>query len=96
MARRSRRNSAEVISQESPEGDEEGPNHVSVTVRKIDNGYISTHSVETDGEYRSREEYHAKKPTIEEVMGAGDKIEDSKPSGNHLSDAVALLRGKGK
>jgi hypothetical protein len=96
MARRSRRNSAEVISQEPPEGDEEGPNHVSVTVRKIDNGYISTHSTETDGTYTSREEYHAEKPTIEEVMGAGDKIEDSKPSGNHLSDAVALLRGKGK
>lgn len=95
MAKKRHRNSAEVISQMPPSGDEEGPNHVSVNIRKIDNGYISTHSSETDGEYRTREEYHAKKPTIEEVMGAGDKIEKGGNTGNHLSDAIGLMnRGK--
>jgi hypothetical protein len=41
------------------------PEHVSVSVRKIDNGYIMSRSHSKGGECRSHETYHAKKPSLD-------------------------------
>lgn len=45
------------------------PEHVSVSVRKIDNGYIMSHSHSKNGEYKSRETYHATKPKLDVATG---------------------------
>lgn len=38
--------------------------HKSVTVRKIDNGFLAEHSHDTGGEYKTKTVYHPKKPNI--------------------------------
>lgn len=43
--------------------------HINVSVRKINNGYIVSHSKSGDGDYSSTEHFHPKPPKIS-VMGA--------------------------
>lgn len=95
MARRRRttRESDTAAVAAMPSGDEDGPSHVSVDVRKIDNGYVSTHTTMRDGAYHSREEYHAKRPRVEEVLGAGERPRSGLGEGtNHLRAAVGLMK----
>jgi hypothetical protein len=94
MARKSRGrlSDAAPVAAMSP-GNEDGPSHVSVDVRKIDNGYVSTHTVMDAGEYRTREEYHAKRPRVEEVLGVGDRTGSGMDEGpNHLRAAVGMMK----
>lgn len=55
--------------------------HVSVEVRKIDNGYLVRHSESGPKGYKSREVYHAEKPAL--AMG-------------HVGGAVKEQSGKPK
>lgn len=96
MAKRRARTSDTAAISTMPVGDNDGPSSVSVSVRKIANGYVSTHSREQDGNYSYKEEFHEKKPRIEELVGGGDKIESGmNESVNHLKAAVGLMnRGR--
>lgn len=40
------------------------PEYVSVTIRKIDNGYVASHSRSGPKGFEHREVYHAKKPDL--------------------------------
>jgi len=88
--------SANTISREMISRGGDGPDSVSVSVRQIANGFVSTHTRDEDGEYHVKEEYHATRPDVEELV-AGDKLSrDAEPAANsHLKDAItALNRGK--
>ncbi len=97
MARRKSSSSTAALERASPPaGADDGPSNMSIDIRKISNGYISVHSRMKDGEYFSKEEYHRSKPTIEELVGAGEATGTEKPERtNHLKGAVSLL-SKGK
>lgn len=76
-----------------PVPDEDGPQSVSCSVREIDNGWVSTHTTSGSGEYKSREEYHASKPDVHELVGRPAPVVREPPS--HLAQTVRLLnRGK--
>lgn len=74
-----------------PVPSDEGPEHVSVDVRKISNGYVASHSRSQDGEYHHHEEYHKDKPNVKEILGAREPREQRSAT-NHLRGAVGLLR----
>ena len=96
MARSKSRLSSEALNHIAgalPGNADDSPEHVSVDVRKIANGFVSTHSRSKDGEYRSREEFHARRPQIEEILGAERKREEQ-PRVNHLKAATSYLRRK--
>ena len=44
--------------------------HMSVSVRKIDNGFIMSRSHSKGGEYKSVETYHATKPKLDVATGS--------------------------
>lgn len=95
MARKRAVDSVKAISTNPPRGDDSGPSSVSVDVRQISNGYISTHSTTKDGEYNYKEEYHETRPQIEEIVGGASRDQVAPAGPNHLAGAVALLkRGK--
>ena len=65
------------------------PEHHSVTVRKIDNGFlVSTHKSDKDG-FKSNEEYHEKRPKIDiqSIPNVGVKIPNKKVSMSALRTA---------
>lgn len=79
----------------APAADEDGPEYVSVDVRRINNGYISTHSKKVSGEAPVyKEEFHSKKPTIEEIVGGEGRDSVTPPGANHLRGAISLLNQK--
>lgn len=79
----------------APAADEDGPEYVSVDVRRISNGYISSHSRKVTGEAPEyKEEFHSKKPTIEEIAGGEARDRATPPGANHLRGAISLLNQK--
>ena len=86
--------SAGVIAQSTVDRSGDGPESVSISVRQISNGFVSTHSREENGEYHSKEEYHATRPNVEEMV-AGDieKRALTPPGANHLRGAIGLMKG---
>jgi hypothetical protein len=79
----------------APAADEDGPEYASIDIRQINNGYVSTHSVKRAGEAPVfREEFHAKKPTIEEIVGGESRDRVTPPGANHLKGAISLLNQK--
>lgn len=96
MARSKSRLSTEALEHIAgavPAHADDSPEHVSVDVRKITNGFVSTHSRSKNGEYSSKEEFHAKRPQIEEILGA-ERKRGEVPSVNHLKAATSYLRRK--
>jgi hypothetical protein len=98
MAKRSGKmaTSASVLaSGMAPAADEDGPQYCSIDVRKIANGYISTVSKKVAGEEPEyREEFHAKRPMIEELAGGEPRDRVTPPGPNHLKGAIGLLNQK--
>jgi hypothetical protein len=96
MARKStaRTSSVAALRSSPPPAESSGPSSMSVDVRKISNGWISTHSQTKDGEYEYKEEFHESKPEIEEIVGVGQRTgtegADAKGT-NHLAGAIALM-----
>jgi hypothetical protein len=79
----------------APAADEDGPQYVSINVRRISNGYVSTHSRKLAGEEPEyKEEFHAKKPTIEELVAGEPRDKETPPGANHLRGAIGLLNQK--
>jgi len=68
--------------------DDDAPTHASVSVRKIDNGYISTHTREEGGDYSHEERYHSSRPSAEELL----RKRRAPPKVNHMRAAVAQLK----
>ena len=80
---------AELLQSER-RSDADEPSHVAVDVRKIDNGFISRHTREEAGEYKSRERFHEKRPSVEQVMGMKEKKMPEEKS--HLRSAIELMK----
>ena len=79
----------------APAPDEDGPEYCSVDVRRIANGYVSTHSRKVTGEEPVyREEFHAKRPMIEEIVSGESRDKVTPPGANHLKGAISLLNQK--
>jgi hypothetical protein len=79
----------------APAPDEDGPEYCSVDVRRIANGYVSTHSRKIAGEEPVyKEEFHAKRPMIEEIVSGEPRGKETPPGPNHLRGAISLLNQK--
>lgn len=82
------RNSVSVIAESAPRADSM---HHSVSVRKIDNGYVRSVSKSGPAGYESSETFHRKHPGL----GVGTPMRDSAGShGGTLRDAIAHCKGE--
>ena len=96
MARRQgkEKSSTNTIAGEMIERGGDGPESMTISVRQIANGFVSTHSREEGGEWHSKEEYHATRPNIEEmVAGDMEKRNLTPPGANHLRGAISMMKG---
>ena len=67
----------------------------SISVRKISNGFVATHSHSTaDGEYHSHEVFHEKKPVLEFSPEAGQNRTASARPQNILASAARHIDRK--